>query len=121
MPSFWKAKQPYNVNVAATVAGLASLAHAAEIQRTVDTLIAERERLYRGVGDGTVPASLSQPGELRALPRGGPGRAGAEGALAREGILVRHYAKPGLENCIRISAGRPEQTDVLLAALARVG
>ena len=39
-------------------------------------------------------------------------------ALADRGILVRHYAKPGLENCIRVSAGRPEQTDVLLAALA---
>ena len=32
MPTLWKAKQPYNVNVAATVAGLASLAHRAEIQ-----------------------------------------------------------------------------------------
>ena len=32
MPALWKAKQPYNVNVAATVAGLASLAHRAEIQ-----------------------------------------------------------------------------------------
>ena len=48
MPTLWKAKQPYNVNVAATVAGLASLAHRAEIQRTVDALIVERERLYRG-------------------------------------------------------------------------
>ena len=33
-------------------------------------------------------------------------------------MLVRHYAKPGLENCIRVSAGRPEQTDALMAALA---
>ena len=41
-------------------------------------------------------------------------------ALAARGILVRHYAKPGLENCIRVSAGRPEQTDALLAALADV-
>ena len=49
MPTLWKAKQPYNVNVAATVAGLASLAHRAEIQRTVDALILERERLYRAL------------------------------------------------------------------------
>ena len=47
MPALWKAKQPYNVNVAATVAGLASLAHRAEIQTTVDALIVERERLFR--------------------------------------------------------------------------
>ena len=37
MPALWVAKQPYNVNVAATVAGLASLAHRAEIQTTVDS------------------------------------------------------------------------------------
>jgi histidinol-phosphate aminotransferase len=38
-------------------------------------------------------------------------------ALERKGILVRHYHKPRLENCIRISVGRPEQTDRLMAAL----
>jgi histidinol-phosphate aminotransferase len=37
--------------------------------------------------------------------------------LEKQGILVRHYRKPGLENCIRISVGRPDQTDRLLAAL----
>ena len=37
--------------------------------------------------------------------------------LERQGVLVRYFAKPGLENCIRISAGRPEDTGALLAAL----
>jgi histidinol-phosphate aminotransferase len=37
--------------------------------------------------------------------------------LERKGILVRHYSKARLQNCIRISVGRPEQTDRLLAAL----
>ncbi len=39
-------------------------------------------------------------------------------ALEQQGVLVRHFARPGLENCIRISAGRPADTDALLAALA---
>ena len=86
MPALWKAKQPYNVNVAATVAGLASLAHRAEIQSTVDALIVERERLHRGAGEVPVPAPLSQPGELRPLPGGRSGCEGAErGAGRREG------------------------------------
>jgi histidinol-phosphate aminotransferase len=120
MPTLWKAKQPYNVNVAATVAGLASLAHRAEIQRTVEALIAERERLYRALAD--VPFLHPYPSRANFVLCRVEGRSAAElkAALAREGILVRHYAKPGLENCIRISAGRPEQTDVLLAALARI-
>ena len=121
MPTLWKAKQPYNVNVAATVAGLASLTHRAEIRQTVDALIVERERLYRALTD--LPFLHPYPSRANFVLCRVEGRSAAElkAALAREGILVRHYAKPGLENCIRISAGRPEQTDVLLAALARVG
>jgi histidinol-phosphate aminotransferase len=38
-------------------------------------------------------------------------------ALEQHGVLVRYYNKPGLENCIRISVGRPEQTDRLLEVL----
>ena len=85
MPALWKAKQPYNVNVAATVAGLASLAHRAEIQTTVDALIVERERLLRELATVPVPAPLSQPGELRPLPGGRPGCEGAERGAGRPG------------------------------------
>lgn len=41
-------------------------------------------------------------------------------ALAAQGIMVRHYAKPLLSGYIRISVGKPEQTDALMAALAKV-
>jgi histidinol-phosphate aminotransferase len=35
-------------------------------------------------------------------------------------VLVRYFNKPGLTDCIRISVGRPEHTDRLVEALARV-
>ena len=39
-------------------------------------------------------------------------------ALAKDhGIMIRHYSKPELRSFIRISVGRPEHTDALLAAL----
>lgn len=38
-------------------------------------------------------------------------------ALAQEGIMVRHYAKKELSGYIRISVGKPEQTDRLMAAI----
>jgi histidinol-phosphate aminotransferase len=41
--------------------------------------------------------------------------------LEQEGILVRYFNKPGLDNCIRISAGRPEDMDRLIAALIKLG
>ena len=120
MPHLLKAKQPYNVNVAATAAGLASLKHREEIQTSVDALIQERERLL---------VDLARCGFLEPIPSHANfvlcrviGRDARElkEALAQEGILVRFYAKPGLENMIRVSAGRPEDTDRLLAALSRV-
>ncbi len=120
MPALWKVKQPYNVNVAATVAGLASLAHRSEIQVTVDALIVERERLFRELAKFSFLHPYPSQANFvlcRVIERDAKA---LKEALAGRGILVRHYAKPGLENCIRVSAGRPEQTDALLAALAEV-
>ena len=126
MPHLWKFKQPYNVSVAATVAGLASLRNADAMQDIVEKIRVERDRLYR---------------ELQAVPYLSPYPSGAnfvlcrvEGfdcaangdaaalklALEQRGILVRFYQKTGLENCIRISVGRPEQTDRLLTELHRL-
>ena len=39
----------------------------------------------------------------------------------RYGILVRYFNAPGLQDHIRISVGRPEDTDRLLKALSTVG
>ena len=36
---------------------------------------------------------------------------------AEHGIMVRHYAKAELSGFIRVSVGRPEHTDALMAAL----
>ena len=109
MPALWKAKQPYNINVAATVAGLASMAHRAEIQTTVDALIVERERLFRELAK--FPFLRPYPSQAnfvlcRVIDRDAKA---LKEALAGRGILVRHYAKPGLENCIRVSG--PAGTD----------
>ena len=39
-------------------------------------------------------------------------------ALASEhGVMVRHYQKERLDGFIRISVGKPEQTDILIRAL----
>ena len=108
MPALWKAKQPYNVNVAATVAGLASLAHRAEIQATVDALIVERERLIVELAEVPVPTSLSQPGELRPLPGGRAGCEGAQGGTGSAGdprAALRQARAGELHPCHRGAAG----------------
>ena len=117
MAELWKFKQPYNVNVAASVAGLASLRHVEQITSVVEKLKRERERLFAALQD--VPYLCPYPSQSNFILCDVIGREGktVKLALERQGILVRHYHKPRLENCIRISVGRPEQTDRLMAAL----
>jgi histidinol-phosphate aminotransferase len=41
--------------------------------------------------------------------------------LRQRGILVRYFDSQGLRNCIRISVGRPQDTDRVIEALAEIG
>ena len=117
MATLWKFKQPYNVNVAAAVAGLASLRHIEQVRAAVDKIKAERERLYGGLAE--VPYLRPYPSQSNFILCDVVEReAGAlKQDLEQKGILVRYYRKPRLENCIRISVGWLDQTDRLLAAL----
>ncbi len=116
-PFFWKIKQPYNVSVAAATAATVALEHTDAIRVTVDALIAERERLI---------GLLQEIEFLRPYPTQanyvlckvlGRDAAQVKNDLARQGILVRYFNKPGLTDHIRISVGKPEQSDALLKAL----
>ena len=117
MAALWKFKQPYNVNVAAAVAGIASLRHVEQIMAVVETLKAERRRLFAALQ--TIPYLQPQPSQANFILCKVVGRNARElkGALEQQGILVRYYNKTGLDNCIRISVGRPDQTDRLLTGL----
>ena len=118
MHELWKFKQPYNVNAAASVAGIASLRNADQIETVVEKLKAERSRLYALLaplpGIEPLPGSQGNFVLCRVLRRDAHD---LKLALERRGILVRHYDKRGLRGCIRISVGRSEHTDVLIGAL----
>jgi len=117
MPYLWKAKQPYNINVAATAAGLASLEHCQEIQETVRAVIHERERLTVELDRFPFLAPIPSHANFVLCRVTGRDAHELQETLARQGVFLRYYAKPELENFIRVSAGRPEDTDRLLSAL----
>lgn len=118
MPILWKSKQPYNVNVAASIAAQVSLVHADELAGVVADLQCERTRLFTALQE----ISYLQPYPTRSnfilcrvIERDA---SELKIRLAQEhGILVRYFNKPGLRDHIRISVGRPEDTDVLIKAL----
>lgn len=89
-------------------------------------LSGERVALLRRERARLAAALAAMPGVIRVWPSDGnfiliePRDADAFAESARrEGILVRTFARhTGLRNCVRITVGRPEQNDRLLAAIA---
>jgi histidinol-phosphate aminotransferase len=120
MPYMWKIKQPYNVNVAATAAALASLADEAYLNRMVALLTAERDRLSEELSE--IPYLRPIPSRANFVLCRVVGREAKDiqTALEHAGILIRHFNKPYVSDCIRISAGKPEHTDALLEALRKI-
>jgi histidinol-phosphate aminotransferase len=121
MPTLWKSKQPYNVNVAASVAAQASLANVDELKVLVEKLKDERTRLLSALTE--IPYLKPYPTQSNFILCQVDGRDAAElkAKLAQEfGVFIRYFNKPGLRDHIRISVGRPNDTDVLLEALKRL-
>jgi histidinol dehydrogenase len=113
----WKIKQPYNVNVAASLAAVASLEDLPALWANVDKIKAERERLLAELGQ--VEWLRPYPSQANFILVRVDGRNALElkEELAQQGVLIRHFNTPLLQNYIRISVGRPEDTAALLAAL----
>jgi histidinol-phosphate aminotransferase len=118
MPTLWKAKQPYNVNVAASVAAQVSLENTKQLKKVVELLMHERSRLFGALKE--VPFLKPYPTQSNFILCQVVGRDAAElkTTLAeKHGIFIRYFNKPGLRDHIRISVGRPEDTDALIKAL----
>jgi histidinol-phosphate aminotransferase len=115
-----KIKPPYNVNSAAQVAVLESLKDIDHLRDTVRTIVAERERLFGELeGLGFLQPYPSEANFILCSVQKGEARSIHE-ALARKGIFVRYFDTPLLENCLRVSVGRPEDTDALIEALREI-
>jgi histidinol-phosphate aminotransferase len=121
MRTLWKSKQPYNVNVAASVAAQVSLEHVDELTKVVELLKTERTRLITALQE--IPYLKPYPTEsnfilCRVIEHDA---ADLKSRLAQEqGVFIRYFNKPGLRDHIRVSVGRPEDTDVLLKALKSI-
>jgi histidinol-phosphate aminotransferase len=112
-----KIKQPYNVSVAASEAGLGTLEDLVERNHCRDRIVAERERLSQALeGIDWLSPYPSRSNFILCRVTGRDARA-LKANLAREGILIRYFNKPGLQDHVRFSVGRPEDTDRLIQSL----
>jgi len=116
----FKCKQPYSVNVVAEAAAIAAIADRKNQLETVDALVRERERLRAKLE--AIPSLEVAPSLANFLlcEVKGIEAIDVHGELRSHGIMVRHYDTPLLQNHIRITVGKPHETDAVVAALAEI-
>ena len=110
---------PYHLSVPTQLAGTVALRFTGDMDSRVSSIMAERDR---------VGAALAALDGVEAFPSGAnfilfrtaDGQATWEGLL-EAGVLVRNFARwPRLDDCLRVTIGRPEENDAFLAAMKEV-
>ncbi|XP_004514691.1 histidinol-phosphate aminotransferase, chloroplastic-like [Cicer arietinum] len=117
----WRAKQPYNVSVAAEVAACAALQNPTYLEHVKDALVKERGRLFDLLKE--VPFLRPFPSHSNfILCEVTPGLDAKKlkGDLAEMGVMIRHYSNKELKGYVRVSVGKPEHTDALMKCLNKL-
>jgi histidinol-phosphate aminotransferase len=117
MPHLWKIKQPYNVSVAGSTAAIVSLEQIEQLESRTNLIVTERERLFQLLQ--TIKWVEPYPSQANFILCKviDFDAAKIKDSLARQGILIRYFDKPGLSDHVRISIGKPEHTDRLINSL----
>lgn len=122
MPAVWRIKAPYNVNVAAQVAALATLQDVEAAQINIGRITSERDALAERL-EGVRFLDVfrgSQANFVLVRVRDIP-IAEVRAAMEARGIMLRYYGPGPLQGCIRISVGTPMQDAAVLMALKELG
>lgn len=111
----WRAKQPYNVSVAAEVSACAALQNPVYLESVKNLLLQERERLYNLLkGIPYLKPFPSHANFILCEVTSGKDAKKIKEDLAKMGVMIRHYDKKELKGYIRISVGKPEHTNALM-------
>lgn len=112
-----RVRMPYGQSAFTQLAATVVLRHREKVLETVSAIIAERERLGDRLGElpgvemfasGANFVFFRHPNSSRLL----------EG-LAAQGIVIRDFSyMEGCDNCLRVTAGRPDENDEFLEAAA---
>lgn len=116
----WRAKQPYNVSVAAEVSACAALQNRNYLEDVKVLLVNERERLYNLLNE--IPYLKPHPScsNFILCEVFGKDAKKIKEDLAQMGVMIRHYNNRELQGYVRVSVGKPEHTDILIKCLKQL-
>lgn len=110
---------PYHLDALKQAAGVLALDHVEAMNRRVAALVEERGRVLDALGDLPLDVWPSSSNFILFRPRQRDGRELWNELLA-ESVLVRDCTDwPGLENCLRMTIGTPDENDRFLTALTK--
>jgi histidinol-phosphate aminotransferase len=112
-----KARDSYNLDAVAQAAATAALESRATARESREAVIAERRRLAAGLEALGFAVFPSETNFLLTVPPGDAGAAALHERLKERNIFIRYFDQPGLTDKLRITVGRREENDALLAAL----
>ena len=116
---FKKVRQPYSVDAVSQAIARVVYANRAEFEKGIELIIEERARLFEALGamEGvTVYPSAANYILFRLAPAYDAGKVWQQ--LLDAGVLIRDFSRaPGLENCLRVSVGSPEENTRFLEEL----
>ena len=110
---------PYHLDAATQAAGRLAMNYRDEMERRVAILVEERERMFVAL-DGIAGIEVFPSGANFLLFRCSSARRVWEGLVAG-GVLVRDFSSwPGVEDCLRVTVGTPEENTAFLSCLTAV-
>ena len=110
---------PYHLAQLTQQAGVLALRSVDQMEKRVDLLVAERERVTTSMADLPVHVWPSGANFLLFRPDDGDGH-GVWQRLLDQSVLVRDCSSwDRLDGCLRVTIGTPDENDAFVAALAR--
>ena len=119
-PFIMKAKQPYNVSIAADTAAVVTMEHLSAAGKRIDRIIEQRSWLFDELVQ--LPGLSPYPSQANFILCKVLGASAQQvrDQLRKQGILIRYFNTPGLTDHIRISIGTKEQNQKLISTLKGV-
>ncbi|MBF0537137.1 MAG: histidinol-phosphate transaminase [Nitrospirae bacterium] len=112
-----KVRLPYNVNALSQRLALAALRDGGLIEHNIKTVITERQRLFEGLAH--INNITTYPSEANFILIKTNNAKTLHQRLLKNGILVKDMTS-ALEDCLRITIGKPEENTEILSALEEI-
>ncbi len=113
-------KPPYNVTSASQVALLTSLEDKALLLSRVDAIVRERERLFARLEKLPGMEPVPSAGNFLLCRVTSRPAAQVHQELVQRGIFIRYFDSGRLKEYLRITVGRPDQSDAVVSALQEI-